>query len=126
MGLKFVDMFRIANKQKQMKDIHELTPEEKEIYDAMVDKVMEPFEERGIVRKVKRGKYDFWATTVNPAKLKEAVDRAIAKKEGRTGRTMINGSEVILSAGIFFLQLLHEGDRNTQQALDDYMKELDS
>lgn len=109
-----------------MKDIHDLTPQEKEIYDAMVDKVMVPFEERGIVQKVKRGNYDFWATTVNPAKLKEAVDKAIAKKEGPTGTIIINGSEVLLSAGIFFLNLLHEGDRNTHQALDDYMKELDS
>lgn len=126
MRLKFVDMVRIANKQNQMKDIHELTPEEKEIYDAMVDKVMEPFEERGIVRKVKRGKHDFWATTVNPAKLKEAVDKAITKKEGPTGKIMINGSEVILSAGIYFLLFLHEGDDKTMKALDDYMKELES
>lgn len=106
-----------------MKKRKDLTPEERKIHDQAIMDAFAPLEARGIVERTTRGHHDMWMTTVNPAKLEEAVRRMIEKKTGSRDTIVIGGAEVLLSIGIFILNIFHESEDEQIKELDKFLAE---
>lgn len=108
-----------------MKKLKDLTPEERKIHDQAIMDAFAPLEVKGIVERSKRFGNDVWMTTVNPAKLEEAVRRFHEEKTGSKDTIIIGGCEVLLTVSIFILNICNESSEEKTKELDRYLAEFE-
>lgn len=110
------------------KEYEDLNKEEKKAYEAEVDKSLQPFVDKKILKKTKYPHIDrpIWQSFAGLNKLIDTVDLAIKEKWWDPKSIMINWQQVLLSFLPFIIFFKEYSDESEviEQRLEEYRQEL--